>query len=75
MKRILIAAAAIALVVSAVSCKKCVNCKYEYVYLGDTVTVNYPEECGTAGEISDFKDAKQSEAMLKGVDLVCEDVK
>lgn len=75
MKRYLIAVAVIALVVSAASCKKCVNCKYEYQYLGDTVTVNYPEECGTSSEIKDFKDAKGSEAMLKGVELVCEDVK
>ena len=75
MKRFLIAAAAIALVISAVSCKQCVDCKYEYEYLSDTIVVNYPEECGTSSEIKDFKEAKGSEANLKGVELVCEDSK
>jgi hypothetical protein len=75
MKKFLIAAAAIALVVSAVSCKQCVTCYYEYQYLSDTVKVTFPEECGKSSEIKDFKIAKEAEANRQGVELVCDNTK
>ena len=75
MKRILVAFAVIALMVSAISCKKCINCKYQYLYLGDTVVVNFPEECGKSGEIKDFKTDKEAEAKRNGTELTCEDAK
>lgn len=75
MKKLLIAAAAIALVVSAVSCKQCVTCYYEYQHLGDTIRTTYPEECGKSAEIKDFKFEKEAEAQRQGVELVCEDTK
>jgi hypothetical protein len=75
MKRVLIAFAVFALLISAISCKKCVTCKYEYPYLGDTVVVSFPDECGKSSEIKAFKDEKTSEAMRYGTDLTCEDVK
>jgi hypothetical protein len=75
MKRILIALAVIALFVSVISCKKCVTCKYEYLYLGDTVKES-ENSCGKTKEINDFKDAKLSEAQLHGVgEITCEDDK
>jgi hypothetical protein len=75
MKRFLIASAAIALVVSAVSCKQCVTCYYEYEHLGDTVRTSYPEECGKSSEIKDFKVDKIAEAQRQGVELICDDTK
>lgn len=73
MKRFLIGAAALALIVSAVSCKKCVTCQYEYDYLDTTVTVSFAQECGSTADIKAFKDEKESEAMRYGVELTCED--
>lgn len=75
MKKVLIAFAVIALIVAAVSCKKCINCHYTYIYLGDSVTTSFPEECGSSSDISTFKEQKGSEANRYGVNLVCEDVK
>jgi hypothetical protein len=75
MKKVLIALAVTVIFVFAISCKKCVTCKYEYLYLGDTVTVSFPDECGKSSEIKTFKDEKESEAMRYGVELQCEDVK
>ena len=75
MKRFLIGAAVVALVVGAVACKKCVNCHYDYIYLGDTVTVQFTEECGKSGYIEDYKAEKNAEANRYGVELVCEDSK
>lgn len=75
MKRVLVSAAVIALVISAVSCKKCVNCEYQYVYLDDTVTVQYSEQCGSSKEIKDFKISKEAEAKRYGTELTCEDAK
>jgi hypothetical protein len=75
MKRFLIASAAIALVVSAVSCKQCVTCYYEYEHLGDTARTTFPEECGKASEIKDFKFEKNAEAQRQGTELICDDTK
>ena len=69
MKRILIVFAVIALFVSVVSCKKCVTCKYEYVYLGDTIK-DSEGSCGKSAEIKDFKANKLSEAQLHGVNEI-----
>jgi histone acetyltransferase (RNA polymerase elongator complex component) len=75
MKRILISAAVVALMISAVSCKQCVTCHYEYQYLGETKTVTYPEECGKSSEIKDFKTTAEAEAKMQGSELVCDDTK
>ncbi len=75
MKRFLIGAAAIALVVSAVSCKQCVTCYYEYQHLGDTVKVDFPEECGKSADIKAYKIEKEAEANRQGVELVCDNTK
>jgi len=75
MKRLLIGAAVLALVISAVSCKKCVTCSYEYEYLDTVITVSYAEECGKTSDVNDFIAEKESEAMRYGAELVCEDTK
>jgi histone acetyltransferase (RNA polymerase elongator complex component) len=75
MKRILIAVAVIALFISVVSCKKCVTCKYQYLYLDDTVKVSQGS-CGKSSEIKDFKAAQLSTAELQGVNsITCTDNK
>ncbi len=71
MKRFLIGAAVIALIVSAAACKKCVTCSYTYNYLDTTNTVTFPEECGKNAEVNDFIAEKESEAMRYGVELEC----
>jgi hypothetical protein len=73
MKRFLIAAAVLAVVISAASCKKCTTCKYDYFFSGDTVHMSYPQECGKNSEIKDFKAEKESEAQMHGVELQCTD--
>lgn len=75
MKRFLIAAAVIAIAVSAFSCKKCVTCKYEYIQYEDTVKTSFPQECGKSSEIKDFKFEKEAEAKRYGTELICEDTK
>ena len=67
--------ALIAIFIFIVSCKKCITCHYTYLYLGDSVTTTFPDECGNSSDLSTFKDQKGAEAMRYGVDLKCEDVK
>lgn len=75
MKRLLIGAAVLALIVSAVACKKCVTCTYEYQYLDTTKTVTFAEECGKNSDVNAFIADKESEAKRYGAELVCTDTK
>ncbi len=71
MKKLLLVAIAVAISFSFVSCKKCVTCKYEYDYKGQTQVKSYPQECGTSKQIKDFKANVESDAMLHGVSSTC----
>jgi hypothetical protein len=73
MKRtlLLIAIAAIS-VIGVSSCKKCYNCEYKYQFMGDTITVPFPEECGKKADLDIWKASKEAEAKRHGVTLTCE---
>jgi hypothetical protein len=73
MKRFLIAAAVLAVVISAASCKKCTTCKYDDIKNGDTIPVNFAQECGKSSEIKTFKADKEAEAKMRGAELQCTD--
>ncbi len=71
MKKVLLVAVAIAATFAFVSCKKCVTCSYEYDYLNVKTPVTYPQECGTAKQIKDFKASVEADANRHGVTSTC----
>ena len=75
MKKILLVAIAVALSLGFISCKKCITCKYEYLYLNDTVKVS-DENCGKSRENKDFEATMEAEAKLQGAydSFSCEDM-
>ena len=71
MKKIVLLLSITAVVFAYSSCKKCVTCKYEYEYLGQKVEVAYPQECGTAKQINDYKANVEADAKMHGVEYTC----
>ncbi len=75
MKKILLVVVALASVISFTSCKKCTTCIYEYIdKKTSTIMVReYPEECGTAREINNFKVYVEQSAYIQDGVVTCTD--
>ena len=72
MKKIFLLLALISLVAfSTTSCKKCITCSYKYMYLDDTVTVTFPENCMKKSDQNTFKAEKEAVAKRYNTELIC----
>ena len=71
MRQIFVISVAVFAVIAFASCKKCVTCSFEYDYLGQKITVTYPQECGSTKKIKDFKATVEADANRHGVTSTC----